>query len=168
MHDGTSVTHVPWLMSGSLTRGVGENVPGIPDACATRNFTNQIWGLGQQIFNYSMPSHSLNHDDKWKLVIKRTLLNIFFWLHIRLSFAKCQPFFSGTNILITQEIPFQIFSSEISRSVPVTWRLPWGPFLSNLRPRIPLRTPQWSSLLPRTSCTYPDIISGSHFADNRV
>ena len=38
MHRGTRVTHVPWSMSGSLTRGGGENVPGIPGACATRNF----------------------------------------------------------------------------------------------------------------------------------
>ena len=30
MHHGTCVTHVPWCMSGSLTRGSGENVPGIP------------------------------------------------------------------------------------------------------------------------------------------
>ena len=37
MHHGTCVTHVPWCMSGSLTCG-GENVPGIPGACATRNF----------------------------------------------------------------------------------------------------------------------------------
>ena len=36
MHHGTCVTHVPWCMSGSLTRGGGENVPG---ACATLNFT---------------------------------------------------------------------------------------------------------------------------------
>ena len=36
-HD-TCVTHVPWSMSGSLTRGGGESVPGIPGACATRNF----------------------------------------------------------------------------------------------------------------------------------
>ena len=34
MHHGTCVTHVPWCMSGSLTRGDGENVPGIPGACA--------------------------------------------------------------------------------------------------------------------------------------
>ena len=34
MHHGTCVTHVPWCMSGSLTRGGGENVPGIPGACA--------------------------------------------------------------------------------------------------------------------------------------
>ena len=38
-HHGTCVTHVPWFMSGSLTHGGGENVPGIPGACATRNFT---------------------------------------------------------------------------------------------------------------------------------
>ena len=44
MHHGTCVTHVPWCMSGSLTRGGGENVPGIPGACATRNFTYLVRG----------------------------------------------------------------------------------------------------------------------------
>ena len=39
MHHGSCVTHVPWCMSGSLTRGGGENVPGIPGACAIRNFS---------------------------------------------------------------------------------------------------------------------------------
>ena len=34
MHHGTCVTHVPWCMSGSLTYGGEENVPGIPGACA--------------------------------------------------------------------------------------------------------------------------------------
>ena len=34
MHHGTCVTHVPWCMSGSLNCGDGENVPGIPGACA--------------------------------------------------------------------------------------------------------------------------------------
>ena len=37
MHHGTCVTHVPWCMSGLLTRGGRENVPGIPGACATSN-----------------------------------------------------------------------------------------------------------------------------------
>ena len=41
MHHGTCVTHVPWCMSGSRTRGVGENVPGIPGACAHAILT--IW-----------------------------------------------------------------------------------------------------------------------------
>ena len=39
MQHGTCVTHLPWCMSGSLTRSGGEHVPGIPDACATRYFT---------------------------------------------------------------------------------------------------------------------------------
>ena len=39
MHHGTCVTHVPWCMTGSLTRAGGENVPGIPGACATHSFT---------------------------------------------------------------------------------------------------------------------------------
>ena len=38
MHHGTCATHVPWCMSGLLNRGGGENVLGIPGACATHNF----------------------------------------------------------------------------------------------------------------------------------
>ena len=44
MHHGTCVTHVPWCLSGSLIRGDGENVPGIPGACATRNVTYLLRG----------------------------------------------------------------------------------------------------------------------------
>ena len=44
MHHGTCVTHGPWCMSGLLTRGGEENVPGIPGACATRNFTYMARG----------------------------------------------------------------------------------------------------------------------------
>ena len=43
-HHGTCVTHVPWCISGSLTCGGGENVPDIPGACATRNFTYLVKG----------------------------------------------------------------------------------------------------------------------------
>ena len=41
MHHDTCVTHVPWCMSGSLTRSGGENVPGIPGTSATRDCS--IW-----------------------------------------------------------------------------------------------------------------------------
>ena len=44
MHHGKCVTHVPWCMSGSLTCGDGENVPGIPGACATRDFAYLVRG----------------------------------------------------------------------------------------------------------------------------
>ena len=44
MHHGSCVTHVPWCKSGSLTRGRGENVSGISDACATHNFAYLVRG----------------------------------------------------------------------------------------------------------------------------
>ena len=46
MHHGTCVKHVPWCMSEYLTRVDGENVPGIPDGCATRYFTYLEWHRG--------------------------------------------------------------------------------------------------------------------------
>ena len=36
--------HGKWFMSGSLTRGGGENVPGISCVCPNHNFTNLIRG----------------------------------------------------------------------------------------------------------------------------
>ena len=51
MHHGTCVTHVPWCMSGSLTCGDGENVPGIPGACAPAIL--RIWQRG--------PCHNMWH-----------------------------------------------------------------------------------------------------------
>ena len=44
MHQGTCVTHVPWCMSGLLTRSGRENIPGIPGACAIRKYTYLAWG----------------------------------------------------------------------------------------------------------------------------
>ena len=44
MHHDTCVTHAPWCMSVSLTHGGGENVPGIPGACTTSNFTYLVRG----------------------------------------------------------------------------------------------------------------------------
>ena len=39
MHHVTCIAHVPWCISGSLTRGGWEDVPDIPGACTTRDFT---------------------------------------------------------------------------------------------------------------------------------
>ena len=44
MHHGTCDKHVPWCMSGWPTGGGDENVPGIPGAYATRNFTYLVRG----------------------------------------------------------------------------------------------------------------------------
>ena len=70
MHHGTCMTHVPWCMSGSLTRGGGENVPGIPDAWATRNFTYLARGPW---FIYRIPhalastyTHRCTYSLRWR------------------------------------------------------------------------------------------------------
>ena len=49
MHHGTCVKHVPWCTSGSLTNDGGENIPGIPGACATRNFAYLVRGPCPQL-----------------------------------------------------------------------------------------------------------------------
>ena len=51
VHHGMCVTYVPWCMSGSLTFGGGENAPGIPVACATRNFAYLARGPCNKIIN---------------------------------------------------------------------------------------------------------------------
>ena len=53
MYHGTCVTHVPWCMSGSLTCDDGENVPGIPGACAPAIL--RIW----------QEAHGLVDDDNY-------------------------------------------------------------------------------------------------------
>ena len=63
MHQGTCVTHVPWCMSGSLTRGGGENFPGIPGACSTHNL--RIWQEAHKITESTCPHLRLQ---PWPLI----------------------------------------------------------------------------------------------------
>ena len=70
MHHGTYLMHVPWCLPGSLTNFFfssrwRENVPGIPDACATRNFTYLVrgqWWLQMFI----MPTWLWEHLQWWR------------------------------------------------------------------------------------------------------
>ena len=72
-HHGTCVTHVPWWMPGSLTRGDGENVPGIPGACTTRSFVYLVrgpcgvvsatWGSGTHWCDHRLFGHQLGCRD---------------------------------------------------------------------------------------------------------
>ena len=68
MHHGTCVTHVPWCMSGSLTCGDRENVPGIPGACAPAIL--RIWQEA-----HGMMTSTLN-----KTLSNLTMKIIVFWL----------------------------------------------------------------------------------------
>ena len=62
MHQGTCVRHVSWCMLGSL------NVPGIPGACATRNFAYLVRGpwvnksLGYIRYSYSHNEPQHHHN----------------------------------------------------------------------------------------------------------
>ena len=58
MHHGTCVTHVPWCMSGSLTCGDGENVPGIPGACAPAILC--IWQEAHALPAHQQPYYRIN------------------------------------------------------------------------------------------------------------
>ena len=61
MHHDTCVKHVTWYMSGSLTRGGGENFPG---ACATRNFMYLARGpwRRQLLSLKNAPCNACGHD----------------------------------------------------------------------------------------------------------
>ena len=61
MHHGKCVTHVPWCMSRSLTRGGGENIPGIPGACVTCNFAYLVRGPWRSQLQYKIIQHQ-NHN----------------------------------------------------------------------------------------------------------
>ena len=87
MHHGMCVTHVPWCMSGSLSRDGGENVPGILGACATRNFTYMVRGPWNWI-------NSLRY--RWDPMVQNTTKHYkvrtvcIFLVYIVTDFQKCQ------------------------------------------------------------------------------
>ena len=76
VHLGTCVTHVPWCMSDSLTHSGGENVPGIPSACANRNFTYLVRGPWRrcEIDRYQTTT---NHNKVWTVRMFRRMHCIF-------------------------------------------------------------------------------------------
>ena len=70
MHHGTCVTHVPWCMPISLTSGFlwhrcRENVPGIPGACASRNFPYLVRGPLQLVCCSGTRTFYLRVPDLW-------------------------------------------------------------------------------------------------------
>ena len=69
MHHDTCVTHMPWCMSESLTRDDGENIPGIPDACANPNFIYLARGpWGNELMNW---------QDNQKFTSRKTMYFLF-------------------------------------------------------------------------------------------
>ena len=87
MHHGTCVTHVPWCMSGSLTRGGEENVPAIPGACAIHNFMYMSKGPWWH-------KERLLDDEQWRVFIflsmfshnRATLCHVYMTVDVTCSF----------------------------------------------------------------------------------
>ena len=94
MHHGTCVTHVPWCMSGSLTRGDGENVPGIPGACAPAIL--RIWQEAHCITRV-FPTQSANNGQNASISrrygwVLRIYLSIIKWSTLRQLRVKSLKF----------------------------------------------------------------------------
>ena len=87
MHHGTCVTHVPWCMPGSLTHRSGENVPGIPSACATLNFTYLAKGPWRKfLYLYpTIPKEALHNP--------YSKIEVFHQIHFIATLPKCPSFF---------------------------------------------------------------------------
>ena len=76
MHNGTRMKHVPRCMSGSLIRSGGENVPGIPGECATRNFAYLVRGpyIGNREFKHNKTKYNKTAYISYKMYC--TLYNL--------------------------------------------------------------------------------------------
>ena len=117
MHHGTCVTHVPWCMSGSLTCGDGENVPGIPGACAPANL--RIW---QEAHGMSPDWHQvINWSNTALLLIGPLRTNFIEILIQQFSFkkmclkilsAKFHSFWLGLNVLSSEDFKSVAFTTS--------------------------------------------------------
>ena len=79
MHHGTCVTHVPWCMSGSLTRRGGENATGILGACATGNFTYLVRGPLARLLHCRIFVRGSTEHRCWIPLAKKTLTIAYIW-----------------------------------------------------------------------------------------
>ena len=95
MHHGTCVTPVPWCMSGSLIRGGGENVRGIPGACTTRSFT----------YLARSPSIRVNTSIIWKINWIYHNKIFFMWC---INLRENAPMSTENVVIVTQTHPMPV------------------------------------------------------------
>ena len=123
MHHGTCVTHVPWCMSGLLTRGGGENVHGIPGACATRNFTYVARGPCLLMsWLLTSPGHRQSSFERTHK-FSSSVLDIFTWINENLSDIKMSINTMTSYILGKRFQVFGIIGPSLGTS-PMTGKLP--------------------------------------------
>ena len=100
VHHGTYVTCGQRLISESLTRGGGENVPGIPNACETRNITYLARGPSQGDADVSIKLQgfilkpllwrfdTIGISSNTVFVMRSYLPDVGFWLFLKIFLYK--------------------------------------------------------------------------------
>ena len=133
MHHGTSVTHVPWCMPASLTggflwsrRGVGGNLPGIPGACATRNFTYLVRGPWH--WNYFRITGSVWGDSSglWDtILIQIPVVHSFdIFVVIDVTVIMIQYLYTPLKWLMDQSFCFPEIKGSVMKILQV-WEMFW-------------------------------------------
>ena len=72
MHHGTCVTHVPWCMSGSLSHGGGENVPGMRNLqcyVSGKRPVDIFWWVQMQHYTSAHQNESKEFNLEWKFLV---------------------------------------------------------------------------------------------------
>ena len=89
----TCVTHVPWCMSGSLIRCGGENVSGIPGACAARNFAylvRDLWWPSSLMHIFSILAKSFwCHGSNFEIPLLWTQTQFFDYMGVIKMWSMC-------------------------------------------------------------------------------
>ena len=157
---GTCVTHVPWRMSGSLTRGGGAKVPDIPGVYTARNFTNLVRDPCANIASLNLDESGMNVPANLKYDGKivgemghRPPVNTVMH-HIRRS-----PLMTSTVFVIIS-VTWHTMATAIPES-KVYGDISWGP----TGPRWAPRWPPWDLLSGMLTWIigHDDVIRWKHF-----
>ena len=117
MHYGMGVTHVPWYMSGSLTRSGGENTPGIPGACHAQPAVLRIWQEAYEasFFIVSTCDYHYRPGSWWMLYQLLECNGTWFVNQLYMCSWTNYPSCTGTDYLLT---PFMWCDSAENYIVP--------------------------------------------------
>ena len=136
MHHGTCVTHVPWCMSGSLTCGYGENVPGIPGACAPAIL--RIWqeahGRLNEWFTAKLLWHHLqisqNKPHNLQGESRVMCFWVWYWIHVLSQWLQCCIWYVLYSVI---HIYIFIYINNILFAIAVSMCTKVGGTILNLR-----------------------------------
>ena len=136
MHHGTCVKHVAWYMPGSLTRDGGENVPGIPGACASCDVTYLVRGPLKQQLNDVQTGNNISPFYRNNTAKHRFMLTQTYQGALYSHFCNKKNFVRAISYILHDEIcKFEQYSIGISHGIKhgfCTWMSADWPHLFQL------------------------------------